>query len=255
MGSQYREYCCCCIPTRFVVFILSFIWLLSSIAVAGFSWFVLSQGTEKIGSIDLDKLHNSNFNVVLDSTQRTVLYVLAGVYTAAVIISLLGVIGALARKRRLVQTFFYMLLLQLLISIGAGAYYLYLLFKANACTEFAKNSGNNNSGVDVDNFVDLCNQSIKSLRISSCISFAISWLFQIWMLHAINEYVTQLRNENAYESVSGGGAVHVPLMKPAYGDEAFHYSETPYDPYGNKQHANSQYAFSTPYTANTHNHA
>lgn len=110
MGSQYREYCCCCIPQRFVVFILSTIYLLASIGVAGFAWFVLSQTTstflhslalydgaerhtDNIGSISLQDLHNSNFNITLDSTQRTILYVVAGVYTASVIISLLGCVS------------------------------------------------------------------------------------------------------------------------------------------------------------------
>ena len=72
------------------------------------------------------------------------------------------------------------------------------------------------------------------------------------MLHSVNEYVTQLRNETAYESVPVGQA-GVPMLRP-YGDDAFHYNEAPYDPYGNKQPNTSQYAFSTPYTANVHHH-
>ena len=72
------------------------------------------------------------------------------------------------------------------------------------------------------------------------------------MLHSVNEYVTQLRNEAAYESVPVGQA-GVPMLRP-YGDDAFHYNEASYDPYGNKQPNTSQYAFSTPYTANVHHH-
>ncbi|KZV65447.1 hypothetical protein PENSPDRAFT_638327 [Peniophora sp. CONT] len=246
MGSQYREYCCCCIPQRFVVFVLATIYLLASIAVAGFSWFVLSQTTDNIGSISLDDLHNSNFNITLDSTQRTVLYVVAGVYTASVIISLLGLIGALGRKRRLVQIFFYMLLLQLLVSMASGGYFLYTIFKADSCADLEKfNSDGNDFVVD-------CNGSLKTLRIVSCVWFGVTWFFQIWMLHSVNEYVTQLRNETAYESVPVGQAA-VPMLRP-YGDDAFHYNEQPYDPYGNKQPQTSQYAFSTPYTANVHHH-
>ena len=81
-------------------------------------------------------------------------------------------IGALGRKRRLVQIFFYMLLLQLIVSLASGGYYLYEIFKADSCSDLEKFNTND------DNFVDDCNGSLKTLRIVSCVWFGVTWFFQ-----------------------------------------------------------------------------
>lgn len=215
---------CCCFPVRFCVFILSTLYLLITGVVAGFSWFVISQSTSHIGSLDIDKLHINGMDVALTSQQRTAYYVIGGVYTAAFLVSLFGLVGSIARKRGLVRAFFVLVLLHTVVSLGMGGYYLYILWSGHdsaftdACQTLAA------QGISCDT------SDLKTLRIVTTSIMAISWLIQFWMLHTIHEYSQQLADEQAY--------VAVPTLGPNL------YTGKYDDPYSH----NAGYGFTTPNT-------
>jgi hypothetical protein len=113
----------CCLPLRLGVLVISFLQLLLSGGIAGILWWALWYANE----------NSNDFATITQSMKKTVIIV-ASIYTAAALVSLLGLLGALFKKNGFVKTFYILLCATLSLQIGGGIWYLVTFYRTRGQT-------------------------------------------------------------------------------------------------------------------------
>jgi len=113
----------CCLPLRLGVLVISFLQFLLSGASAGILWWALWSANE-----------NSNDFATITQSMKTTVIIVASIYTAAALVSLLGLLGALFRKHGFVKTFYLLLCSILSLQVGGGIWYLVTFYRTRGQT-------------------------------------------------------------------------------------------------------------------------
>ncbi|KAJ3572399.1 hypothetical protein NP233_g3112 [Leucocoprinus birnbaumii] len=169
---------CCCIPVRAGVITLAIIGLIGGTGVAA------------IGCLNLVNLPPTQGNRIANGIQ-------VGLYIVLALVSLFGLIGAIMRKRSLINLYFAILVGHLLFSFALGVYGMYRVFKDSP--EYMEKCQNDSSDDKV--FMKICREGdllVKGIVVGVSI---IAWLLEIWACVIVFNYSKQLEEEENVESV------------------------------------------------------
>jgi multisubunit Na+/H+ antiporter MnhG subunit len=166
--------CCFCFPVRFGVFFIAILGMLGGAAFSTFGWFELARLKD-----NLTKMNEIS------------LYIHSVIYTLFVIISIVGFIAAVARRRTLISIYFSMLTAHVTFSIFSGAFALYNLFRRNGQESIQRCMARMaESQTQVD-----CAHAFNIVRGVAVGVFIVIWLWEIWACFIVNSYATQLEDE------------------------------------------------------------
>ncbi|KAG1732203.1 uncharacterized protein EDB91DRAFT_1226662 [Suillus paluster] len=111
----YSTYCCCCIPVRFGFVLVTFLSFLFSGVLSILVWFELSRA----------------YSYSLTSKEKTAFWAVGIVETILFAVSIMGFIGAVARKQRFVKIYNYFIYIHLFLNIIVGIYFLVTIRQSN----------------------------------------------------------------------------------------------------------------------------
>lgn len=221
---------CCCIPVRFGVFVISLIALLSSL----FFGFVF------IATVVLQ----GHDNVVALTEQTKIIFIVNGAYYGIVaLVSLLGLIGAIGRKRGLIGFYAMFLYGAFVVHVVLGAYSIYrVLHDFNADSDDICSNTNKTDCLNA-----------KTSKIVYIVAISASSLIYLYGAIIVNRYKSQLDNDesaswanNTYYAAPGGGAskrysgAPIPEAHPLTAGGNPYMAERPYSasyPYAAPQHS------------------
>ncbi|KAG7447075.1 uncharacterized protein BT62DRAFT_993889 [Guyanagaster necrorhizus] len=167
----------CCLPLRLGALIIATLTLAGSALVALGAWF---------------NVHDIiNKTLKLSKSGEITMYAIAGVYTLAALISLLGLIGVLTTRQGLVSTFNGLQKGSFIVSLAIGAYSLYLLFSNKYDTSDCISSVD----VSADTAKQVCDTTLKISKAAITTIYAIIWLIQFYGLFIVHSYVRELEEE------------------------------------------------------------
>ncbi|GLB44922.1 hypothetical protein LshimejAT787_1802590 [Lyophyllum shimeji] len=124
-----------------------------------------------VGGLNAHRINGSKVSIGISIT----------VYGLLAFVSLLGLIGAIARKLALIKLYFAFLVVHLMFSLAVGIYAIFRVFKDKH---------------------KLCNDGLKVVKGVTVTLFIIFWLIEIWGCVIVNSYAGQLADENAVEGLS-----------------------------------------------------
>ncbi|KAJ7928604.1 hypothetical protein B0H13DRAFT_990647 [Mycena leptocephala] len=161
---------CCCIPVRFGVVIIGIIGLAGGgvIAVGGVIQANRSSGNKLAYIIQIF------------------------VYGLLAVLSVLGIIGAIIKKRGLIKAYFATLTVHVLFSIASGVFSLYRFFQ-DAPDDVTKCINNSTD----DLVIKSCQKGISVMKGVLVAVFVFVWLMEIWGCIIVNNYSRQLGEEQA----------------------------------------------------------
>jgi len=191
------KYFCCCIPVRFGVFVISLLSLCIYSLVAASIWYAIIRPQD---------IHNFHL-----AGQSKTAFILIGVEASIVaIVSLLGLIGAIARKRGFISFYSAFLRGTLLAHLGLSIYYIIQIAKHWNDTKEACQQNNNNSQ-DTSN---LCNAT-PGVKIASIVVFVVALLINLYAVLIVSRYGHQLQEDDTWSSTKHHYAAPVPQNHPA----------------------------------------
>jgi len=163
----------CCIPARAGVVILSLFGFLGGSAMTAFAIIQLKRSPGTTGN-------------KVSLTIEIVVYILLA------ILSVIGLIGAISRKLAFVRSYFWMVFLHLLLSIGLGIYAIVHNFKEapvyiDECV----------SDSEDPSVLQSCQDGSKLFKGVMIAVFVIVWLLEIWACSIVHSYSKQLVDEQA----------------------------------------------------------
>ena len=175
MTVQSRTFCCC-IPVRAGVIVLSMLGFL----IGGF-----------ISAIAIMGIKNS-------TGLKTSLGLQVAAFIVLTLVSLLGLIGGIGRKKILVKVYFGLTVFQLAFGMGAGIYAIYRVFKDSH--KYVEECLLPNAA-DADKIAVTCKQGISLIKGLMVAAFIVAWLIQIGMCVIVHRYVQQLEEEEEVGSM------------------------------------------------------
>ncbi|KAI1798327.1 hypothetical protein LXA43DRAFT_1056500 [Ganoderma leucocontextum] len=200
---------CCCLPVRFGVFCGALI----GIAVGGLfavgGWLQVHSMLK--GTLDLSQ------------SEKISLWFLTASMTIFTLTSLLGLIGAIGRKRSLVELYASAITFTTVLSIASGIFFIYNLYHAGGdeqikkCEENAQNPQDpqDPQSVDVSHWV--CQTGFATGRTVVVVVYVVFWLIEIYGCVIAFNYVGQLtEEEEAEHRDQEKPAPQVTIVQPAY---------------------------------------
>jgi len=166
--------CCCCIPSRAGVIIFALFGTLIGGAITA------------LGSLRLVHTEGSKVSLIIEVV----------VYGILALVSLLGLIGAIARKLGLVKFYFGMLIVHLLFSMGTGGYAIYRIFRDSPA--YIDRCIGHHGGTYASK---VCHDGATVTKAVVIGLFVLLWLIEIWGCVIVNSYSRQLSEETAAERV------------------------------------------------------
>jgi len=189
---------CCCLPVRLGVFFLTIL----GVALGGLAaWSGWSQIIESRRGYSYSK------------RELITLYVTTIIYTLGALISLFGLIGAILRRRRLVQLFTMALAFHVAFVIVTGAIQLYLLYNRDRTTYVQDCIRKTKSGLDEDTTRKLCEKALTVAKGVAVGAFVLIVLIEIYACIICGNYAEQLGDEDAYRQPNIG---FVPIRNQNY---------------------------------------
>jgi len=166
--------CCCCVPSRAGVVIFSLFGIAFGSIITG------------LGCLRIKNAEGSKVSLIIE-------VVVCGILA---LVSLFGLIGALARMLGLIRFYFAMLLIHLLVSFGTGAFAIYRIF--HDAPAFVGKCVSDNAGPDASK---VCTDGASITKAIVIGLFLLLWLFEIWGCVIVSSYGRQLREERTAERV------------------------------------------------------
>ncbi|TFK25506.1 hypothetical protein FA15DRAFT_668382 [Coprinopsis marcescibilis] len=167
---------CCCIPVRVGVILLALLGLIGGGLISAVSIIALkkSQGLEKSMALNVAAF------IILS------------------LVSLLGLIGGIARKLILVRIYFGLVIFQLAFSFAGGIYAIYRVFQdtSNFVKECELPGAENPEKV-----TESCNQAIKLIKGLMITAFILVWFLQVGACVVVHRYGKQLEDEEETRSI------------------------------------------------------
>ncbi|KAB5590178.1 hypothetical protein CTheo_6371 [Ceratobasidium theobromae] len=189
---------CCCLPVRLGVFVLSLLSLVGGGIYAAAVWYAYYK------SMKDDQLS-------LTTTQKIAFIVSGVVYTILAIAALMGLIGAIGRKRGLVATYSTFMWFHLAAQVAVGAFFIYSIFQNNSqlvdqCKDQINKINNatqaaNSNSPTIDPS-DACQLFTKWGRVGAIVSLVIILLIELYCCFIVSRYVSQLTDEQAFRAVN-----------------------------------------------------
>jgi len=126
----------------------------------------------------------------IDSTQQAAYGIAITIYGLYALMSLLALVGAIARKRGLIRAFFVFLTVHVILSIISGSFFLYALFQnapaaVNECITTTTASMPR----------EACQKAVDIYKGLAVGIFIFVWLMEIWGCVIVNDYTKQLEEE------------------------------------------------------------
>ncbi|EJD07929.1 uncharacterized protein FOMMEDRAFT_164747 [Fomitiporia mediterranea MF3/22] len=170
---------CCCLPVRFGVFVMTLTGALCGGAVAIALWIRIAK--------------NGTFQTA-PTRDEIIAAVNAAAWTLLAIVSLFGLIGAIAKRARLVSLYATLLYINLALSIATGVFYLFILFKSDTKRRVVEKCvDGDRSSVKRDG----CNTAYDVYRIVLIPIYCFVWFFLLYGCLIVSNYIGQLREERA----------------------------------------------------------
>jgi len=178
----------CCLPLRLGALLISFCQLVLCGLIAAGGWYTVST------------MHGK-----LPNTLRIVVIASAAYYTVLAFASLIGLLGTLARKARLLSTYAFYLGLSIGIQIVIDALYLWVFFSKSR-SEFTQRCIDGSTDQQVE---DMCNNFFDAGKWRVLASMIVGLLIQCWAAYIVSSYAKKLLNEKTWRS--GPEVVVVPM--------------------------------------------
>ncbi|KAK2467812.1 hypothetical protein APHAL10511_000107 [Amanita phalloides] len=166
--------CCFCIPSRAGVILFA---LLGTI---------IGGGITTLGALRLKEADGGKVSLIIEVV----------VYCILAVVSVLGLIGAIARKLGLIKFYFAMLLIHLLFSIGSGGFAIYRVF--HDAPAYVDRCIGSHGGAYASK---VCHDGATITKVIVIGLFILIWLIEIWGCVIVNSYSRQLSEETAAERV------------------------------------------------------
>jgi len=166
---------CCCIPVRAGTVLIAILGLLGGGVLA------------VLGGLNAHNIKGSKVSAGIT----------IAIYGLLALVSLVGLIGAIARKLALVKVYFAMLLAHLMFNLGVGIYALFRIFRDGHV--FVDNCVAANP--TVTNATKVCFEGLRVIKGVSVSLFIVFLLIEIWGCVIVSNYAGQLADENAVEGV------------------------------------------------------
>jgi len=168
---------CCCIPVRAGVIIIAIIGMVGGGALA------------VIGGLQADRMTGRKVSIAISIT----------VYALLAILSVLGFIGAVARRLHLIKIYFGMLLAHLIFSIAIGGFALFRVFRDSS--SYLRDCLQSQAASVSQNPSKTCKDGIKIVKGVTVTLFIVLWLFEIWGCIIVSNYSKQLAEEKSVQGV------------------------------------------------------
>jgi len=163
----------CCIPVRVGVAFLGVLGFLGGAAMATFAIIQMKRSPGTTGN-------------------KVALIIQIVIYILLAILSVIGLIGAISRKLAFVRSYFWMVFVHLLLSIGLGIYAIVHNFK-DAPKYIDECAG----GSDDPSVLQSCQDGSKLFKGIMIAVFVFVWLLEIWACSIVHSYSKQLVEEQA----------------------------------------------------------
>jgi hypothetical protein len=168
--KPFRRTCCCCIPSRVGVIFFGLLGLLGGVAVAA----------SGIYNIVHQNMRGSRIALIIQITS----------YLLLALLSLVGLIGAIARRLVCIRAFFIILILHLIASFGTGIYAIRLTFLDGP--EYFSQCQSSSEDPEV---IKGCQKAFTLLKVFVVLIYIAAWLFQTWASVVVFKYMRQLGDE------------------------------------------------------------
>jgi len=218
---------CCCLPVRFGVFVMTAFGTLAGGLVSIAGWLAVS---------------HFNKSTPLSQQDEIALYVQTIMYTLLAVVSIFGFVGCVIRSPSLVSLYSSMLIGHFIFNIIIGIFSIYSLFHQDASDLSAK--CDSLAQDDIAN--QLCGNGMTTVKGIMIAFFVLMWLFQLYGLIIVTNYVDQLDEEKAAHYLEK--APYPP--RPRSWSNRNRPPPLPITTYGDwEHHANAPYAFKAQGTA------
>jgi len=131
-------------------------------------------------------------------TNTITVWIEAVTYTLLALFSLFGLVGAIIKKRGLVQAFSVLLGTMLIISVVAGSVSLYYIFHQGA--QKAADQCQNAVDTDSDAVGTACKAAVRVADIVVVVIYVITWLVELWGAVIVSSYATELGEEDRQQN-------------------------------------------------------
>ncbi|KAJ7257782.1 hypothetical protein C8J57DRAFT_1516662 [Mycena rebaudengoi] len=169
---------CCCLPVRLGVFIMTILAMLGGGVIAVVGWIQVKNLRKEIGV----------------KSDEGAIYVNAIMFTILAVIGFFGLVGAIAKRVRLVSLFSTMLCFHLAFSLGTGIYAIYVSFKRNSA-DAIRDCINDTDNSNVTEDSGGCESTIKIAKGLIVGIYVVTWLIQLYGCIISISYVKQLEEE------------------------------------------------------------
>ncbi|KAF8230163.1 hypothetical protein L208DRAFT_1438542 [Tricholoma matsutake] len=168
---------CCCIPVRAGVIIIAIIGILGGGALS------------VLGGLQAERMTGKKVAIAISIT----------VYALLAILSVLGFIGAIARRLHLIKIYFGMLLAHLIFSMGMGGFAIFRVFRESSL--YFQDCLQSQAATLSDNPTKICKDGVKIIKGVIIALFVVLWLFEIWGCVIVSNYSKQLAAEKSVHGV------------------------------------------------------
>lgn len=121
------------------------------------------------------------------------------VYALLALLSVLGFIGALARRLHLIKIYFGMLLAHLIFSIAIGGFAIFRVFRDSS--SYFQDCLQSQAASASGNQTKVCSDGVKIVKGVTITLFVVLWLFEIWGCVIVSNYSKQLAAEKSVQGV------------------------------------------------------
>ncbi|KAG6920018.1 hypothetical protein DXG01_010086 [Tephrocybe rancida] len=154
MGAKFL----CCLPLRLGVLVIAFIQFVITGGAAGLVWWLLAAASNESQ---------------LTQKLKASIYLIGAVYTASALISLVGFIGALAKKLGAIRTYLFVLYVTLFVQIAITVYSLVSYYRLR------NETGTDCTVTSNGNSVNLCEEYAKIPQAAVIVTTIVPILIQM----------------------------------------------------------------------------
>ncbi|KAF5386267.1 hypothetical protein D9615_002302 [Tricholomella constricta] len=212
MGAKFL----CCLPLRLGVLVIAFIQFIITGAAAGLVWWLL-----------IEKHNESQLTKKLKAS----IVLIGVVYTGSALVSLTGLIGALAKKLGAIKTYLFVLYATLGFQVAVTVFTLINYYRLRGT------SGPDCNVTSGDTTVNLCEEYVKVPQGAIIVSVIVPILIQAYACYIVAAYKNRLikqrqdRSSVAMKTPVNPAYTSVPAtdqsLPPSYSNTAYPYASAP----------------------------
>jgi hypothetical protein len=207
------------------VIIISFLQFLFCGGIAGLLWWALWVAHK-----------NENDFATVTQSMKTIVIIVAAIYSAATLVGVLGFLGAICKKNGFVKTFYILLCAVFGFQLGSSIWYLITFYHTRHQTLAECLNGS----VDPQQ-IAFCNSLDAYRRIPQApmlISVIIPILIEAYACYIVYQYSKRLERQNVEKRASRAFQPSGPVYQPVQPhDESFSMGQTPQYPYAAASHS------------------